>query len=68
LVIAGWAASNPAGASRGSSEPEMPLLGLVSGKPMYFYPVQPPIFGFPEQSAARDEDWLLQLLAPMRGW
>jgi len=44
----------------------MPLLGLVSGKPMPFYPVQPPIFGFPDQ-AAGDEDWLLQLLAPRRG-
>jgi len=45
----------------------VPLRGLVSGKPMSFYPVQPPIFGFPEQGARDDEDWLLQLLAPRRG-
>ena len=44
-----------------------PLPGLVSDKPMSFYPVQPPIFGFPEQGARDDEDWLLQLLAPRRG-
>lgn len=57
-------ASAPAVASRGSSQPELPLLGLVSGKPMSFYPVPPPIFGFPEQAAPNDEDWLMQLLAP----
>ena len=44
-----------------------PLPGLVSGKPMSFYPVQPPIFVLPEPGARGDEDWLLQLLAPRRG-
>ncbi len=57
-------ASAPAVASRGPSQPELPLLGLVSGKPMSFYPVQPPIFGFPEPATPNDEDWLMQLLAP----
>lgn len=56
-------ASAPAVAPRGSSQPELPLLGLVSGEPMSFYSVQPPIFGFPESAASDKEDWLLQLLA-----
>jgi hypothetical protein len=63
----GWTAAYPAGASRSSSGPEMPLLGRVSGKPMSFYPVQPPIFGFAEKAASGDEDWLLKLLAPRCG-
>lgn len=60
-------ASYPVPTSRGSSQPEMPLVGLVSGKPMSFYPVQPPIFGFPEPGTPDDEDWLMRLLAPRRG-
>ena len=60
----GRTAPNSAAASHGSSQPGTPLLGLVSGKPMSFHPVQPPIFGFPEQAGSGDEDWLLQLLAP----
>jgi len=62
-----WIGSSPAVASRGASAPGMPLVGLVSGKPMSFHPVQPPLFGFPEPGARDDEDWLLQLLAPRRG-
>ena len=57
-------ASAPAATSPSSSQAEAPLLGLVSGKPMSFYSVQPPLFGFPEPSEANDEDWLVQLLAP----
>jgi hypothetical protein len=37
---------------------------VIASKPMSFHPVQPPIFGFPEQAGSGDEDWLLQLLAP----
>jgi len=65
--FAGSTASYPTTASRDSPQPGMPLVGLVSGKPMSFYPVQPPIFRFPEPGARDDEDWLLQLLAPRRG-
>jgi hypothetical protein len=59
----------PAFASRGTVQPDMPqqaapLVGLVSGQPMSFYPARPPIFGLPKQAASGDEDWLLQLLAP----
>lgn len=66
--------SYPAAASRGTVRPEMqqqaaPLVGLVSGKPMSFHAVQPPIWDFPNRSAPpREEtdDWLTQLLRSIR--
>lgn len=61
--LGGWMESVPA-ASRSSSQPHAPLLGLVSGKPMSFYPVQPPIFDIPEQATPDREDWLMKLLTP----
>ncbi len=62
----------PATALEGRSESEMqgaPLPGLVSGKPMSFYPVQPPIWSFPNGSASNEDtdDWLTRLLKGVRG-
>lgn len=65
--FAGPTASSPMTASRDWSQPERPLIGLVSGKPMSVYPVQPPIFDLSEPGARDNEDLLLRLLAPMRG-
>jgi len=65
----GSAALDPVVASRGpSSQPEMPLAGLVSGKPMSFYSVQPHIWNFPERSAPNEDpdDWLMRLLQGIR--
>jgi len=63
-----WIASPPIAPARSPYQSEPPqatrLPGLVSGEPMPSYPVLPPIFGFPETGAPRDDDWLLQLLAP----
>jgi hypothetical protein len=52
----------------GSSQPERQLVGLVSGKPMSFHPVQPPIWSFPESSAVNEDadDWLMRLLQGIR--
>ena len=58
--------------ARTASQSEMPqgapLLGLVSGKPMSFYPVQPPIWNFPESSSANEDAdaWLTRLLQGTR--
>jgi hypothetical protein len=51
----------------GSLQPERQLVGLVSGKPMSF-PVQPPIWSFPESSLATEDadDWLMRLLQGVR--
>lgn len=45
-----------------------PLVGLVSGKPMSFYPVQPPIWDFSNNSTPNEDadDWLSQLLRSIR--
>lgn len=61
------AASDPAFLPRGLSQPE-PLVGLVSGEPMSFHPVQPMIWDFPERSApgANADDWLERLLERIR--
>ena len=52
----------------GSSQPETPLVGLVSGKPMSFYQVQPPIWDFQSGSAPNEDapDWLVRLLQGVR--
>jgi hypothetical protein len=56
----------PGATSGGWSLPDMPqstkLAGLVSGEPMAFHTVPPPIF-FPEAATGGDEDWLVKLLA-----
>jgi hypothetical protein len=46
----------------------VPLMGLVSGKPMSFYPIQPPIWTFREHSkpTADADDWLTRLLQGIR--
>lgn len=53
-----------------SSRSEIPLAGLVSGKPMSFHPIQPPIWDFPDSSAPNGgaDDWLTRLLQGMRSW
>lgn len=47
-----------------SAQPDMSLVGLVSGKPMSFYSVQPPIWDSRSGSAPNGEveDWLTRLL------
>ena len=42
--------------------------GLVSGEPMTYYPVPPPIFDFSDRSAPRgnEDDWLARLLRGLR--
>ena len=69
----GSSASTPAGRSRGARQPETlqqaaPLLGLVSGKPMSFYPVPQPICNSPERSAPNEDadDWLTHVLQGIR--
>jgi len=59
--------------ARIASQSEMlkgaPLSGPVSGKPMSFYSIQPPIWDLPDRSAPREEDaddWLTRLLQGVR--
>lgn len=59
-------APDPAAAFRDPVQPEIPLVGLVSGKPVSFSSVQPPIFDFPSASGD-DENWLMRLFAPAGG-
>ena len=58
--------------ARTASQSEMPqgapLIGLVSGKPMSFHPVQPQIWNFPDNSTPKDDrdNWLLRLIRGVR--
>lgn len=58
--------------ARIASQSEMPQgappLGLVSGKPMSFYSIQPPIWDLPDRPASNEDadDWLTRLLQGVR--
>ena len=64
-----WTSSPAVNAPRGSYQPAPPQasrpLGIISGKPMSNWPVPPPIWDFPDKSAASEDDskdWLARLL------